>query len=338
MCCSPIRVRMPSDFRGYLYVSCGKCPECLNRKHRNAFVKLYYEFLYSTSAYFVTLTYNEDTCPLIVSAATGESTKTLHRKDLQAHLKRWRALCNKRGYDISNFHYFSASEYGANTLRPHYHILLFNVPDAALNLFNLLWEQYFGFYLSKKVVVSKDSFRATALYVSKYVTKSLSNDYFTNKLQELYFKKCEKMRCTSSHNFGCVFDTKLVVKDIFSSYRHYEDLVDNFNGFNVFINGYRYTLPSSLVHYLFTCEYEYISNLFPVCGRKMSLDWWISFIPVLSKLGFAHFYSKQLQEISDKKLSGEKAYEFEHILERNSQDYAAKCRSILEPWILKDCF
>ena len=338
MCCSPVRVPMPSEYNGYFYVACGKCAECLNRKHRNAFVKLYYEFLYSSSAYFVTLTYNEDTCPFVVKSSTGEVFKTLCRKNLQSHLKRWRALCKKRGFDISSFRYFSASEYGSNTLRPHYHILLFNIPDKALNLFNLLWQQYFGFYLSKKVEVSNDSFRATALYVSKYVTKSMSNDYFNKKLKDLYLNKCEKMRCTSSHHFGCVFDTELVAGQIFSLYSDFDDLVDNFQGFNVFINGYRYSLPSSLVHHLFLCEYEYISSLFLVRGRKMSLDWWVSFIPILSRLGFTHFYSKQLSEISDKELSCEKGLELERILELNSKNYAAKCRSILEPWILKDCF
>ena len=54
-------VRLPTGF-----VPCGKCVECLKRRQREWFIRLEQECLVASSAFFVTLTYGDEFCFLIV--------------------------------------------------------------------------------------------------------------------------------------------------------------------------------------------------------------------------------------------------------------------------------
>lgn len=65
------------------------------------------------SAHFVTLTY--ENCP-----RSKNNFRTLNYVDLQLFFKRLRKLSNAK------IRYYAVGEYGGNTMRPHYHIILFN--------------------------------------------------------------------------------------------------------------------------------------------------------------------------------------------------------------------
>lgn len=115
-CFKPIRLNQPDIYRGtsYSYVPCGKCEACLSNKRREWLYRLRRENLMSTSGDFVTLTYDDDHLP---------RDGLLCKKHVQDFLKRFRKLIYP--YKIR---YFIVGEYGEQFGRPHYHMLLFNLP------------------------------------------------------------------------------------------------------------------------------------------------------------------------------------------------------------------
>lgn len=120
-CPQPIFVR-----KTQLSVPCGKCAACRARKANDWIIRLNEEFKHSRSAYFVTLTYNELTVPLVDSLKINEETgelyttkvQTLVKSDLQDFINLLR--------QYAPFRYFGIGEYGDKGDRPHYHILIFN--------------------------------------------------------------------------------------------------------------------------------------------------------------------------------------------------------------------
>lgn len=107
-CISPIYVRKAGQS-----VPCGKCAFCLKKAIDAWCLRLAHEMEDSTSAFFVTLTYNDDHLP------EGEN---LSKRDVQLFLKRLRA---RNQY----LRYFLVGEYGTQGTRPHYHAVLFNIND-----------------------------------------------------------------------------------------------------------------------------------------------------------------------------------------------------------------
>lgn len=123
MCLSPIRTK-----KGYV-VPCGKCVECLSQKRNDWSVRLYYEMQkYSTPPAFITLTYDDDHLPTMVDEDTGELVPVVSKRDLQLFFKRLR----KR---VPGIRYFFCSEYGPTTNRPHYHGIIFNLPQKYFSLY-----------------------------------------------------------------------------------------------------------------------------------------------------------------------------------------------------------
>lgn len=146
-----------------IYVGCGRCPVCRKRRSNDWFVRLKYELQNSESAYFVTLTYDDDHLPwqeieyfvdkdghycspsrysfyhksrLDVSGYVHVSDffPCLNKVDVQLFVKRLR---KRLGY--TGIKYFLCSEYGPNTLRPHYHAVFYNLPctNDARGLYDL---------------------------------------------------------------------------------------------------------------------------------------------------------------------------------------------------------
>lgn len=109
-------------------VPCGKCPECAKRRISGWSFRLLQEEKVSTSAYFLTLTYDTTKVPI-----TRNGFMTLDKRDCQLFFKRLRKLHPAN----SNIKYYLAGEYGGKTKRPHYHIILFN---ADIKLIDPAWQ------------------------------------------------------------------------------------------------------------------------------------------------------------------------------------------------------
>lgn len=111
-------------------VPCGKCIPCLQRKRAEWLFRLGIELKNSSSAYFITLTYDDE--HLIYN---DDDQGQLYKKHCQDFLKRLRwsisnmaeKMPEKKG-NTQNLRYFIVGEYGTKGQRPHYHGLFFNLP------------------------------------------------------------------------------------------------------------------------------------------------------------------------------------------------------------------
>ena len=95
---------------------CGKCILCRDNIRKEWIKRLRLELFSNPAATFVTLTYDEESCPVGVE-----------KKDVQRFIKRFRHLKRDYGIDIPKFKYFVCSEYGSTTYRPHYHAIIFGI-------------------------------------------------------------------------------------------------------------------------------------------------------------------------------------------------------------------
>jgi len=153
-CQTPFTVKTTNKVNGELQsiaVPCGKCPACFARRVSQWSFRLMEEEKVSTSAHFITLTYNTETVSI-----TDNGFMTLNKEHIQKFFKRLRKLHNK---DI-RIKYYLCGEYGGITKRPHYHAIIYN---CDINLIDKAWglgSTHFG-------NVSEASVGYTLKYMSK---------------------------------------------------------------------------------------------------------------------------------------------------------------------------
>jgi len=149
-CDSPFYV-LPKAGTEKVPVPCGRCPPCkLNRVNGWVF-RLTEQLKVSTSAHFVTLTYDTRHVPI-----SKNGFMTLDKKHFQDYMKRLRKLCS------ANLKYYAVGEYGSTNKRPHYHAIIFNVDSTSK--FNEAWG------LGNVVIGTVTS--ASMAYCMKYIDKS----------------------------------------------------------------------------------------------------------------------------------------------------------------------
>lgn len=131
---------------------CQKCPECVRRRISGWAFRLMQELKHSTTAHFITLTYDTPHAPTDMFG-----NYTLRKRDLQLFIKRLRKahkhnpqlLVRSKTITMGNettqttsliqnrsIKYYAVGEYGARTQRCHYHIILFN---ASIELIQNAW-------------------------------------------------------------------------------------------------------------------------------------------------------------------------------------------------------
>jgi len=162
-CYTPYSVDV--KYKKYL-VPCGRCPSCRHRRVNEWVFRLMQEDEVSVTSHFVTLTYNTDHVPI-----SPNGFMTLDKADLQKYFKRLRKLLPKDNYKVR---YYAVGEYGGKTTRPHYHMIIFNVPDE--NMFFDAWH-IDGIPLGSVHVgkVSGNSIAYTMKYMEKPKRKPLHN-------------------------------------------------------------------------------------------------------------------------------------------------------------------
>lgn len=115
-------------------VPCGKCEACLSRRRTQWVQRLSYELFHSSNSHFITLTYEDDYLiydvpshrPVALMSEVSKFIETLKSK-----------LFRKQKNPMK---FFAVSEYGPQTLRPHFHLLLFNLPlNVDLRYLEELW-------------------------------------------------------------------------------------------------------------------------------------------------------------------------------------------------------
>lgn len=153
---------------------CGKCEECLKKKQSDWISRLLLEAQVSTSAFFITLTYDENHLPFPVG---------VNKEDVQKFFKRFRKKFKKN----QKFTYFLVSEYGSISSRPHYHFLLFCRFDCDLIPLSYILEDSWKFGQHKIGTVDVSSIT----YCSKYCLKSRTDvrHFYGNKTFALVSKR-----------------------------------------------------------------------------------------------------------------------------------------------------
>lgn len=176
-CKKPIRLQPKFPLKGarnpgrFLFVPCRKCLYCRLQRRKEWSERMLSEQTQHEDSAFVTLTYDEESVPKTNNEFqsflkyTSEDIHddeirllTLHKPDLQKYFKRLRRAGLK-------FKYFACGEYGDETLRPHYHSIVFGVPITE-KLLSDKWD-YGRVHVG---AVEPDSIR----YVAQYVDKKIS--------------------------------------------------------------------------------------------------------------------------------------------------------------------
>lgn len=114
------------DIYEKVQVPCGKCIGCRLDTSKQWADRSMLELQMHDSAYFVTLTYDDVHAPTVpvVDDTTGEVIAynlSLKREDVKNFVKRLRKRCGEK------IRVFGCGEYGSNTFRPHYHLIIFGL-------------------------------------------------------------------------------------------------------------------------------------------------------------------------------------------------------------------
>jgi hypothetical protein len=194
-CADPYIVENHSYGDEPLAVGCGNCAYCVTRKANEWSFRLMQEKKVSSSAYFVTLTYNQIHLPL-----TDKNYMTLKREDLTQYFFRLRdkhryhraeeprydqypgyanlpwhsVMRSKIPWEYKPIKYYAVGEYGSKGNRPHYHAIIFNAKrEHIFSSWNNVKSKVDG-----KVVVHKYGHvhtghvtQASCRYVMKYMLK-----------------------------------------------------------------------------------------------------------------------------------------------------------------------
>lgn len=168
MCLRPQAIKKQAE--PVRIVPCGKCFKCLGRRSADWAFRLEQEQKQSTSSCFLTLTYQNT--PL-----TKDGLMTLSKRDLQLFLKRLRKkiqYSTTSSIKQNKIKYYACGEYGTDYNRPHYHLILFNLPLSMINSsveLHSLW----GLGHIQIDPCNEGSIRYVTNYITKY-TPNIEND------------------------------------------------------------------------------------------------------------------------------------------------------------------
>lgn len=185
------RVKQP-----FCKVPCGKCIGCKLEYSRQWANRCVLEAKMHKSSLFLTLTYDDLCVPRVMygERENGEAREamTLVKSDFQKFMKRLRSYVayhindSLAGSAISfgesgpELRFFACGEYGPETLRPHYHAIIFglDLPDKRLRS-NVNGNPYYVSDILSELwpyghhIIGNVSFKSAA-YVARYCTKKLS--------------------------------------------------------------------------------------------------------------------------------------------------------------------
>lgn len=146
-CLTPItlyRKERGRDDKHTQVVPCGRCPNCIKRRISMWSFRLQEEMKVSVSSSFITLTYDDDHLPF-----SENGLMTLDKRDHQLFMKKLRKHLhsNRFKYGIykdTKLKYYAVGEYGSDTYRPHYHYIMFNLPEKLIldqSIIEAIWDK-----------------------------------------------------------------------------------------------------------------------------------------------------------------------------------------------------
>lgn len=132
-CLTPYQLKEPEGQT----VPCGKCPACYARRASAWSFRLMQQHKVSTTGYFLTLTYDTDHVPISPNGFMSlPFEKKLNKKTGEMYVDRTRDVRNfmkrLRKLNAEPLRYYYCGEYGGTSMRPHYHMILFNASLQSL--------------------------------------------------------------------------------------------------------------------------------------------------------------------------------------------------------------
>ncbi len=127
-------------YHGKLEIPCGQCIGCRLEYSRQWAVRCLLEAMKWENNYFLTLTYDDDhlpeSLPSVIDDDTGEvlecfDTNPLVPEHCRSFIKNLRRQL-KYHYNHQGLRVYYCGEYGSISGRPHYHLILFNIPELPL--------------------------------------------------------------------------------------------------------------------------------------------------------------------------------------------------------------
>lgn len=157
-------------------IPCGKCVGCRLAYSRQWADRCMLEASLHEHNQWITLTYDDNSVPMSAygDPETGEAMPcmTLRKRDLQLWMKRLR-----KKFSDQSLRFYGCGEYGTNTMRPHYHVIVFGLKLDDLKPYK--YERGNWFYNSESVqdtwpfgfaVIAEVSWE-TCAYTARYVMK-----------------------------------------------------------------------------------------------------------------------------------------------------------------------
>lgn len=167
----------------FIEIPCGRCIGCRLQYSRDWANRCMLEASQHKNSYFITLTYDDDHVPTVehVDSETGLISElgNLKKKDLSNFIKMLRQKLDAE--DKGKIRFFGCGEYGENTARPHFHLIVFGLDLDDLNIirhvetngshYNLYTSDTIGNVWKKGHIIIGDVTWETCAYVARYVTK-----------------------------------------------------------------------------------------------------------------------------------------------------------------------
>jgi len=162
-CISPVFVR-----KSFQFVPCGKCNFCLQKRRADWTFRIHQESRHCRGALFITLTYDGWNVPVLRDEHYAVRkiypyVLSLDKPDFQLFMKRLR-----KAIEPARIRYYLVGEYGEEFERPHYHIILFDLPLGMEWHLEKLW--------GKGIVHVGQVSMASIHYVTKYIINK-NKDY-----------------------------------------------------------------------------------------------------------------------------------------------------------------
>lgn len=162
-------------------VPCGHCIGCRLDRSRQWADRMMLELDHSKTAIFLTLTYDDFNVPLACVLDDGSPLFSLNKRDVQLFMKRLRKAFSGR-----EIRFYLSGEYGTETHRPHYHVILFGLSLSDFPDIQPVCCNSFGQFLYKSdamyniwklghVALAEVSWQ-TCAYVARYCVKKLGSD------------------------------------------------------------------------------------------------------------------------------------------------------------------
>lgn len=212
-CIAPIvLIRDEPNADGYYSdkVPCGKCATCQKRRAAQWIFRLQQELKRSTSAIFLTLTYEDEHVPLAKVQGHTTDLMTLDYSHHQKFLKRLRKAAYKSTQSLK---YYAVGEYGENYERPHFHYILFNLEGYQKEelFLSSIWGKgkidigtvtaqsmaYVTGYVNKKII--KDKINDIRLPEKSFMSKGLGENYLTKETTFYYKRKLKGYLSTAGN-------------------------------------------------------------------------------------------------------------------------------------------